>query len=149
LASAKDLKVEVLDDTEDHITEAALKEGAASLLPVRSVLVVVRGMILARAFPVVLTGTPMAMNQDLKGLMPANRLSAGYLALFLRGNADQSLRRLEDAAHETKALRMDVWASLEIAVPTFQEQQRIALIRATMFQTMAFRSFTEGTSPKG
>ncbi len=125
-ASAKDMKVEFISDTEDHITELALEEGAATLLDVGAVLVVVRGMILARIFPVALTREKMAINQDLKAVIPGERLAANFLALYLRGTANESLCRLDEAGHGTKALRMDRWASLEIALPSIAEQTAIA-----------------------
>ena len=49
--STKGLKSDVLDDTIDHISEAAINGGAASLVPAGTVLVLVRGMMLARTFP--------------------------------------------------------------------------------------------------
>lgn len=124
-ASAKDLKRDRLHDTEDHITEVALRAGEARLVPVDSVLVVVRGMILARIFPVVEVGVPMAINQDLKALVARPELHPKFLALLLRGLADESLRRLEEAGHGTKALRMEAWTSMEVTVPPFAEQQNI------------------------
>ncbi len=124
-ASAKDLKVETLHDTEDHITQHALSTGAASMLPAGSVLVVVRGMILARTFPVTRTAVPMAINQDLKGLQATESLNAGFLTWLLRGSADESLRRLDEAGHGTKALRMDVWSSMQLPVPPTGEQADI------------------------
>jgi type I restriction enzyme S subunit len=83
LASAKDLKVETLHDTSDHITQLAVDNRAASLLPAGTVLVVVRGMILARIFPVTQIAVPMAINQDLKGLHPTEALDSNYLAWLL------------------------------------------------------------------
>ena len=62
-ASSKDLKVEQLEDTEDHITRHAVESGAARLVPSGSVLVVTRGMILAHTFPVAKTACDMAINQ--------------------------------------------------------------------------------------
>lgn len=125
-ASAKDLKVEKLNDTADHITRMAVESRAAALLPVGSVLVVVRGMILARTFPVALTTVPMAINQDLKGLWPTQVLDSEYLAWLLRGSADESLQRLDEAGHGTKALRMDAWSSMLLPVPPKIEQTTIA-----------------------
>ena len=124
-ASAKDIKVEYLADTEDHITEFAVEQGAASLLDVGTVLVVVRGMILARTFPVTLTLERMAINQDLKAIISGKRLAAKFLAWYLRGTSEESLRRLDEAGHGTKALRMDKWTSLEIALPPIEEQSTI------------------------
>lgn len=124
-ASAKDLKVEQLGDTVEHITNLAVESGNASLLPAGTVLVVVRGMILARTFPVVETLTPMAINQDLKGLAPLEGLHSRFLAWLLRGSADESLLRLDEAGHGTKALRMDAWTSMRLPVPPIDEQSDI------------------------
>lgn len=125
-ASAKDLKVERLRDTADHITQAAVESGAASLVPNGAILVVVRGMILARMFPVVETLVPMAINQDLKAVLPSARLNASFLAWLLRGSSDESLQRLDEAGHGTKALRMDAWTSIQLPIPPLEEQGLIA-----------------------
>ncbi|MBB5417076.1 restriction endonuclease subunit S [Paraburkholderia atlantica] len=125
-ASAKDLKSERLADTIDHITTLAVESGNASLVPAGTVLVVVRGMILARIFPVVETVVPMAINQDLKGVIPLDGLNSQFLAWLLRGSADESLLRLDEAGHGTKALRMDAWSSMQLPVPPIDEQSEIA-----------------------
>ncbi len=125
-ASAKDLKTDRLTDTIDHITLVAIEEKAAELIPRGAVLVVVRGMILARIFPVSIIDTPMAINQDLKAVIPGERIGAEFLAWLLRGTSDDSLRRLDEAGHGTKALRMDAWASMLLPVPPIPEQAQIA-----------------------
>lgn len=125
-ASAKDMKVDCLFDTEDHITEYAIEEGAAALVPSGAVVVVVRGMILAKTFPVALTMRDIAINQDLKAVMCGERLRPEFLAWYLRGTSDESLRRIDEAGHGTKALRMDAWTSLEFSLPSVDEQAEIA-----------------------
>lgn len=125
-ASAKDLKSEMLADTTDHLTEKAIASGAATLLPTGTVLVVVRGMILARTFPVTQALVPMAINQDLKGILPRSGVEPDFLAWLLRGTADESLQRLDEAGHGTKALRMDAWTSMPMPVPPCAEQCAIA-----------------------
>ncbi len=124
-ASAKDLKSEQLGDTVDHITTLAVEAGGASLVPAGTTLVVVRGMILARTFPVAETLVPMAINQDLKGILPKRALQARFLAWLLRGTADESLLRLDEAGHGTKALRMDAWTSMQLPLPPLDEQSAI------------------------
>ena len=123
--SAKDLKSANLSDTLDHITAAAVSDGAASLVPASSVVVLVRGMMLARAFPVVQLDVPMAINQDLKALV-GSRLQPEYLAWTLRGLEAESLSRIDEAGHGTKALRMEAWTSMELPEPPLQEQELIA-----------------------
>ena len=124
-ASAKDLKVDQLFDTGDHITDIAVTSGSATIVPAGSILVVVRGMILARLFPVVETMVPMAINQDLKALQTLESLHGRFLAYLLKGLADESLRRLEEAGHGTKALRMEAWTSMQLTVPPLDEQSII------------------------
>jgi len=125
-ASAKDLKVDRLASTGDRITQHAIDSGAASLVPTGAVLVVVRGMILAKTFPVCETLRPMAINQDLKAVVARERLSGPFLAWLLRGTAEESLLRLDEAGHGTKALRMESWTSITLPVPPVIEQATIA-----------------------
>lgn len=124
-ASAKDMKKETLFETEDHITLRAIHDHAANYIPENSVVVVVRGMILARTFPVTVLGVPMAINQDLKALLPTEAIKATFLAWYLRGTEDESLTKTDEAGHGTKTLRMDRWGSLEIALPSTLDQGRI------------------------
>jgi type I restriction enzyme S subunit len=140
-ASAKDLKQEVLADTIDHLNQSAIESGAASLVPSGSILVVVRGMILARLFPVVETLVPMAINQDLKALVPSEKLNSRYLAHLLRGSSTESLSRLEEAGHGTKALRMENWVSIELPVPPLHEQ--LAIIEMLDIQTARLDSLAD------
>jgi type I restriction enzyme S subunit len=125
-ASSKDMKKEVLGDTEDHVTDLAISEGAASLLDRNAVIVVVRGMILAHTFPVCVNEVPMAINQDLKALITSSELLPTFMAWYLRGTADESLRRIDEAGHGTKVLRMDAWANLPVALPPTSEQTAIS-----------------------
>jgi type I restriction enzyme S subunit len=124
-ASAKDLKTNELSDTGDHISVAAINDGVSRLEPSGSVLVLVRGMMLARTFPVVLSNVPIAINQDLKALQGTLGIRNEFLAWLLRGAARESLSRIDEAGHGTKALRMEAWTSLPLCVPPATEQQMI------------------------
>lgn len=143
-ASAKDLKTEILADTADHITEAALLEGAAELVPADSVLVVVRGMILARTFPVTVASISMAINQDLKALIATEELNPAFLAWLLRGSSQETLTRLDEAGHGTKALRMDAWGGMMLPVPPVAEQEAaVAYIEAVTVELDGLRKAAE------
>lgn len=125
-ASAKDLKADVLADTIDHLSTLAVDSGAAALVPAGAVVVLVRGMMLARAFPVAMTAVPMAINQDLKALVVRPGLQSRYLAWLLRGASEESLSRIDEAGHGTKALRMEAWTSMLLPLPPEGEQELIA-----------------------
>lgn len=125
-ASAKDLKSERLSDTLDHISDAAVREGGAGINPAGSILILVRGMMLARAFPVVETLVPMAINQDLKAVSAKSGMTVQFLAWALRGTAQESLDRCSEAGHGTKALRMEDWLSMPLPLPPENAQAAIA-----------------------
>jgi type I restriction enzyme, S subunit len=131
-ASSKDLKTEELFDTQDHISQQALDDGAAALIPTGSILTVVRGMILLHTFPVVVTHVPMAINQDLKAITPLNEIATGYLAWLLRGASREVLGRVDEAGHGTKVLRIDSWLAMHVPVPPAIEQELIvpALVKS-------------------
>ncbi|WP_295385159.1 restriction endonuclease subunit S [uncultured Thiodictyon sp.] len=124
-ASAKDLKAEVLGDTIDHITENAVQSGSAELMSAGSVLVVVRGMILARTFPVAVAAVPMAINQDLKALECHDMVEHRFLARLLQASSEESRRRIDEAGHGTNALRMEAWTSMGLRVLPLKEQLAI------------------------
>ncbi len=124
-ASAKDLKVAVLQDTQDHISQCAVDAGVAELVPAGSVLIVVRGMILAKTFPVSIAAVPMAINQDLKALDCRAGIRNGFVARLLEAAAPESSRLTDEAGHGTKALRMETWTAIRLPVPPEHEQASI------------------------
>jgi len=126
--SPKDMKQFVLWDSIDHISELALAETALSLHPVNSVLVVVRGMILAHTFPVALNAVPVTVNQDMKALRASGRISPQYLAWLLRGLQPLMLSLTEESAHGTKALRTEKWSNQAVPVPSPDEQARLVAL---------------------
>ena len=123
--SPKDMKRPELFDAQDHVTELALSETGLSLVEPGSVLIVVRGMILAHSFPVAVNRIPVVLNQDMKALKVGPRLSPEYFALLLRAITDVMLALVESSAHGTKALRTDRWKELLIALPPVEEQDTI------------------------
>ena len=120
--SPKDMKRFVLNDSMDHISQSALDNTSLRLNPIDSVLVVVRGMILAHTFPVALNAVPVTINQDMKALRANSRISAKYLAWMLRGLQPLMLSLTEESAHGTKALRTDQWANQCVPLPPTEEQ---------------------------
>lgn len=124
--SPKDMKVFRIADSEDHLSENALVEGRIQRVPLDSVLIVTRGMILDHTVPVALTTAPVTINQDMKALLPRGRIHAHFLAWLLTGLNEALLARVEEAGHGTKALRTDLWKKLPVAIPSLKTQVRIA-----------------------
>lgn len=129
--SPKDMKVDRINDSEDHITVAALDGSSTQLVPVGSVLVVVRGMILAHTLPVAVTTGPVTINQDIKALVCGQRILPEFLHAVLAGQAEWLLSQADSSAHGTKKLETEVLQRFEVPCPPLELQRRIvATMRA-------------------
>ena len=68
--SPKDMKLQVLQGSEDAISEHAVRDAGMHLLPRDSVLMVTRSGILSHTFPVALADMRCTINQDIKAWVP-------------------------------------------------------------------------------
>lgn len=123
--SPKDMKQDRIADTQMHVSEAALSTSPVKLVPVGSVLFVVRGMILAHSFPVALTDVPVTINQDMKAVVLHDPEMGEYLLRALKGLKQKVLAAIERSSHGTCRLDASVYDSLAIPVPPLAEQRRI------------------------
>jgi type I restriction enzyme S subunit len=124
--SAKDMKVEALSDTQDHITQLAVSHGGMKILPPEHVIVVVRGMILAHSFPVAKNSVPVTINQDLKAIECDDLLDSDFLFHFLVGSKDLLVSMAAESAHGTLKLESPVLRNLLVPIPPKMEQEEIA-----------------------
>jgi type I restriction enzyme, S subunit len=122
-ASPKDFRSCVLHDTEEHLSETGLAQISGGLAPEGAVLIVVRSMILMRTLPVALAGLPMAINQDVKAVIPKEHVSPGYLAEYLR--ATQSFMLDQVKADSRRALRNETLDAFPVLIPSREEQEEI------------------------
>jgi type I restriction enzyme, S subunit len=123
--SPKDLKEPFLFDVQDHISEAGLRQGSR-LVPSGSVLVGVRGMILAKYIPVAKIETPMAFNQDIKALVPGDRIISDYLLWALTHYQEMLGREVTTSAHGTRRLGTAALLDYLVPVPPKDVQSTIA-----------------------
>ena len=118
----KDMKQAVISDSSLKITDAALQETSLQLITPPVVLMVVRGMILARRVPVAWTTSSVTINQDMKALRPVKELDAAFLALFLNSVQEALTPLIDEAGHGTRRLPTERWRELPIAMPPLHEQ---------------------------
>lgn len=144
--SPKDMKVESISDSEDHLTEEAVDGGTTRLVAVGGILVVVRGMILAHTLPVAVTTAPVTINQDIKALVCGDRLEPAFLSIVLAGLSRRLLSLADSSAHGTKKIETEVLQRLEVPVPELKEQRTIVdhIARETA-KLDAVRAATERT----
>jgi type I restriction enzyme S subunit len=123
--SAKDMKVNRLFDSQDHITDKAISDGTR-LMPPGTLLMVVRGMILAHTFPVARAECHLAFNQDLKAVAANGQVDSDYLLYWLMGNAPLFLGLTTESTHGTKRLPPETLFRVPFPLPARAEQEVIA-----------------------
>jgi type I restriction enzyme S subunit len=126
--SAKDMKMFLLEDTQDHLSEEGLQNGSR-LAPAGTVFLLARGMTLLNDLPICTSRRPMAFNQDVKGLAGDDRfLATEFLPYLLLGHKTTLMNLVDLAGHGTGRLNTDELKSLSISVPPKEEQRAIANI---------------------
>ncbi len=123
--SPKDMKRPRLTDVEDHISQEALESGS-KLAPAGSVFVVVRGMILAKTVPVALAEVPMAINQDMKAIVPGPKLRSDFLLYALEALRENLFKKVGRSGHGTCTLMGHEVAAFKIPLPDLAVQKEIA-----------------------
>jgi type I restriction enzyme, S subunit len=123
--SPKDMKVMRIANVPDHVTQEGVANSALILLPVKSVLIVVRGMILAHFFPVAITDVSVTINQDMNAIEVGTQLEAEFILWVLTGIAPVFVSLADESAHGTRKLESEVIAKVCLPVPPRDEQLAI------------------------
>jgi len=114
-----------LEDSKDHISEAAIDNGA-KLVPSGTLLMLVRGMTLLKDIPICFLRREMSFNQDVKALRPKDDVAGLFLAWMMMGNKQRLLEMVNIAGHGTGKLDTDELKAIVLMVPSSDEQLRIA-----------------------
>jgi type I restriction enzyme S subunit len=121
----KDMKRDIIADSQDHITAAAVAGSSVKRVPPGALLMVVRGMILAHSFPTALTKTEVTVNQDMKALVPFDGTIGRFLLLVTKGLKPNVLSLVERSTHGTCKLPTDELFRLPLPIAPWAEQHRI------------------------
>ena len=78
------MKSDIITDSIDHITEEAIANSTTNLVPVGSVLMVVRSGILKHDLPVAINAVQVTINQDMKAFVPGKGITASFLRNFFK-----------------------------------------------------------------
>lgn len=147
--SPKDMKTIALYDATDHLNQVVLAETNLKLIPVGSVLIVVRGMILIHTVPVAHARVPLTINQDMKALVPRPSIDSSYLVWALKVSHRHLLNMVSTAAHGTKKLDTARLEELVIPLPPLDVQSafgvNLARIESVQAQQRAAQSRAEAT----
>jgi type I restriction enzyme, S subunit len=123
--SPKDMKSDVIEDTQDHITEDAVRESSTNLTESGSVLVVVRSGILQHTLPVAVARRQVALNQDLKAVKPREGIRPDYLAFALKTFEHEILHICTKTGTTVQSLEMPLLLRYQIPIAPPAEQRRV------------------------
>jgi len=124
--SPKDMKSATLSDASDHISQEAVENSATSVVPEKSILVVVRSGILAHSLPVAQAAKPLAFNQDIKALTPdVAKVDPDYLFWFIRSQEPRVLAQGVQKGATVHSLQSGFIENLQVPLPERAEQRRI------------------------
>lgn len=122
--SPKDMKVPELYDAIDHVNEITFSETNLKSIPLNSILIVVRGMILAHTVPLAITRKKLAINQDIKALIvKSESITSEFLLAALSNMHAHLLGIVSTAAHGTKRIDMADLLNIRIIVPSLEKQE--------------------------
>jgi type I restriction enzyme, S subunit len=121
----KDMKRPELSDSLDRVTDDALRFTSLHMLPAGAVLLVVRGMILARRIPIAVTTRALTINQDMKALVPKPDIIPKFLARAMSSAEEALALLIDESGHGTRRLPTERWREVTIPVPPLQEQVEI------------------------
>lgn len=126
--SPKDMKVTKVGDATDHISAKVFEETSLKRIAPDSLLIVVRGMILAHSFPVAINTVEVAINQDMKAIKPAKEINVIYLHNCLVALKRQILKLISTAGHGTRKFDSIAMQKLFVPKPPEELQNQFAAI---------------------
>ena len=112
----------LLKNPKESITDIGLKSSAANLIKAGTLIIPTR-MALGKA---AIASVDMAINQDLKAVIPNKNLDTKYLLWYFFSN----YKKIEEMGKgaTVKGVTLDQLRQLRINIPTLEEQRRIAAI---------------------
>ncbi len=124
--SPKDMKVDVLDGSQDKVSDSALTAGGLRLFPANSVLMVVRSGILRHTLPIAIATVPVTVNQDMKVFEPSKFVLPAFLAHMLRAFGRVILDQCAKSGTTVNSVELPALNKLKFPLPPLAEQKQIA-----------------------
>lgn len=123
--SPKDMKSDFIETTKDYLTELGVTESATKVIPVDSVLIVVRSGILRHTIPVARNTVEVTLNQDMKALIADDSLRSGFIHWFISGLQDVLLPLWSKQGCTVESIEMGYMMNTVIPIPPIEEQDVI------------------------
>lgn len=120
-ATVRDMKNNLITETEFKITDEAVKNSSTNIIPKGNVVIATR----VGLGKVCILKNDMAINQDLKGIIPKDSkiISTTYLFHWLKSISD--VIKTNGTGATVQGVKLPFVKNIEIPIPTLEEQRRI------------------------
>ena len=124
--SSKDMKSDVISDSQIHITQLGVDNSTAKMVPTNSVIMVIRSGILKHTLPVAINAVPVTVNQDLKVFIPGARILTRFLAIQFKMHESDILSGVRAVTADN--IEFNSLKQRYMIVPPIEIQQRYVKI---------------------
>lgn len=131
--SPKDMKTDIIKDTEDKITKLGLENSSAKLIPAHSLLFVVRSGILRRTLPIALTFFDSTVNQDIRALILANQINSNFILLCSQAFSEDIRKSCSKDGTTVESIEFSSLAKYKVPISPIAEQHRIVSAIEALF----------------
>ncbi|WES99721.1 restriction endonuclease subunit S [Chryseobacterium arthrosphaerae] len=121
----KDMKDLFLSNSIDKITKSAVQNSSAILIPKNSILIVTRSGILRRLLPISSNSVETTVNQDLKVLIPNDKVNFKFLLYALRGLEENIRMTCMKSGTTVESIEFSLLKDYNINIPILSIQQAI------------------------
>ena len=126
--TSKDMHTNKIQESELSITKLGLLEKNLKLLPINTLIFVMRSGILRNYVPVAITNVPVTINQDQKALVCNKGICAQFI-LYTIQNYNQFIKNTYVKTGTTvESIDFSGFKQYKIALPPLEEQKKIAAI---------------------
>lgn len=124
--TSKDMKNDVIQDTQMHITPLGVEESSAIYSEQNAILFVMRSGILRHTLPVAVVYKPFTINQDLKALIPNDGIDAYYLFLAAKAFSGQMLKTCMKNGTTVESINTKKLLAFSLPIASMEEQKVIS-----------------------
>ena len=123
--SSKDMKTDILTDSQIKINQMGVENSTARMVPVNSVIMVIRSGILKHTLPVAINAVPITVNQDLKVFIPGERILTRFLAVQFKMHEKDILTGVRAVTADN--IEFNSLKQRKLIVPSIELQQEYVL----------------------
>ena len=120
----KDMKQLRINNSIDHITDEAIQNSSAKLIPTNSMLMVIRSGILKRTLPVSINDVEVAVNQDMKAFIPNENTNSDFLLYTFKMRESELLGNVRGVTADN--IEFSIIKNLVTPCPPIELQNRFS-----------------------